>query len=155
MPLVLLADALTFLYSAMLLARIAPAEPPPAPPGKGYATEGVRWALRHPTLRAMFAASGTVQFFNLMFHTLFVLYATTELGLEAGLLGAVLGIGAIGGLIGAAVAGRVVRAIGIGPAILLGYAGFTVPLLLVPLAGGPLRWLPRCSASPNSCPASV
>ncbi|MCZ1010026.1 MFS transporter [Streptomyces lydicus] len=135
-PMTLLVDALTFLYSAILLARIAPTEPPPAPPAKGYATEGVRWALRHPTLRAMFAASGTVQFFNLMFHTLFVLYATTELGLEAGILGAVLGIGAVGGLIGAAVAGRVVRAIGIGPAILLGYAGFTVPLLLVPLAGG-------------------
>ncbi|MET7797630.1 MFS transporter [Streptomyces decoyicus] len=135
-PVALLADALTFLYSAALLARIAPTEPPPAPPAKGYVTEGLRWALRHRTMRAMFAASGTVQFFNLMFHTLFVLYATTELGLSAGLLGTVLGSGAIGGLIGAATAGRVVQGIGIGPAILLGYAAFTVPLLLVPLAAG-------------------
>lgn len=135
-PLALLADALTFLYSAVLLARIAPVEPPPAPSAKGYLTEGVRWALRHPTVRVMCAASGTVQFFNLMFHTLFVFYATTELGLQPALLGAVLGSGAIGGLLGAATAGRVVRGMGIGPAILLGYAGFTVPLLLVPLAGG-------------------
>ncbi|MGG7573810.1 MFS transporter [Streptomyces sirii] len=136
-PLALLADALTFLCSAVMLARIAPAEPPPAPPAKGYATEGLRWALRHPTMRAMFAASGTVQFFNLMFHTLFVLYATTELGLGAGALGVILGSGAIGGVIGAAVTGRVVSGVGIGPTILLGFAGFTVPLLLVPLAGGP------------------
>ncbi|MFE0376002.1 MFS transporter [Streptomyces inhibens] len=136
-PLALLVDALTFLHSAALLARIAPTEPPPAVPAKGYVSEGLRWALRHPTMRAMIAASGTVQFFNLMFHTLFVLYATTELGLEAGLLGAILGVGAVGGLIGAATAGRVVRRIGIGPAILLGFAGFTLPLLLVPLAGGP------------------
>lgn len=136
-PLALLADALTFVCSAALLARMAPTEPPPAPPAKGYVTEGLRWALRHPTMRAMFAASGTVQFFNLMFHTLFVLYATTELGLEAGVLGVVLGSGAIGGLIGAAAAGRVVSGIGIGPTILLGFAGFTGPLLLVPLAGGP------------------
>ncbi|MFE0190854.1 MFS transporter [Streptomyces sp. NPDC058989] len=135
-PLALLADALTFLSSAALLARIAPAEPPPAPPAKGYVTEGLRWALRHPAMRAMFAASGTVQFFNLMFHTLFVLYATTELRLGAGALGVVLGSGAVGGLIGASVAGRVVSGIGIGPTILLGFAGFTAPLLLVPLAGG-------------------
>ncbi|MEU9116218.1 MFS transporter [Streptomyces sp. NPDC048483] len=135
-PVALLADALTFLCSAVLLARIEPVEPPPAPPVKGYFTEGVRWTLRHPTMRALFAASGTVQFFNLMFHTLFVLYATTELGLDAGVLGAVLGAGAVGGLIGAAVAGRAVRALGLGPTILVGFAGFTVPLLLVPLAGG-------------------
>uniref|UniRef100_UPI000AEC0239 MFS transporter n=1 Tax=Streptomyces sp. SID7805 TaxID=2690328 RepID=UPI000AEC0239 len=139
-PLALLADALTFLCSGLLLARIAPAEPPPAPPAKGYVTEGLRWVLRHPAMRAMFAASGTVQFFNFMFQTLFVLYTTTELGLGAGLLGAVLGAGAIGGLIGAALAGRVIRGLGVGPAILVGFAGFTVPLLLVPLSAGP-TWL--------------
>jgi predicted MFS family arabinose efflux permease len=52
----------------------------------------------------------------------------------------VLGIGAIGGLIGAAVSGRIVRRIGIGPAFALGCFLFPVPLVLVPLAGGP-QWL--------------
>jgi MFS family permease len=55
-------------------------------------------------------------------------------------LGAVLGAGAIGGLMGAALAGRVIRGLGVGPVILVGFAGFTVPLLLVPLAAGP-TWL--------------
>ncbi|MEV4948580.1 MFS transporter [Streptomyces sp. NPDC053755] len=136
-PFALLADALTYLLSACFLARIHPVEPPPAPVGKGHFTAGLRWVVRNPSMRALFAASGTIQFFNYMFHTLFVLYATAELGLSAGVLGAVLGAGAVGGLIGAACAGTVVRRFGIGPSITGGFLGFTLPLLLIPLAEGP------------------
>ncbi|TGA92507.1 MFS transporter, partial [Streptomyces palmae] len=136
-PLALVADALTYLTSAGFLARVAPAEPPPATRTKGHLTAGLRWMLRSEVLRATFAASATVQFFNFMFHTLFVLYATTELGLSAGALGAALGVGAVGGLIGAMLTGRIVSRIGVGPAAILGYALFPTPLLLVPLADGP------------------
>ncbi|MEF9882872.1 MFS transporter [Streptomyces sp. P9-A4] len=136
-PFALVADALTYLVSAGYLARIAPAEPPPAPVTKGHFTEGMRWVLRERSMRALFSASGTVQFFNFMFHTLFVLYATTELGLGAGLLGLVLATGAVGGLLGAVWSGAVVRRIGIGGSLVAGFLGFTLPLLLIPLAGGP------------------
>ncbi|MFC8508316.1 MFS transporter [Streptomyces sp. NPDC057411] len=137
-PFALVADALTFLVSAGYLARIDPVEPPPAKVERGHFTEGLRWVVRNASMRGLFAASGTVQFFNFMFHTLFVLYATTELGLSPGVLGAVLAAGAVGGLAGAACGGAVTRAIGIGPSIVVGFIGFTVPLLLIPLAGGPL-----------------
>ncbi|MFF0432193.1 MFS transporter [Streptomyces sp. NPDC004327] len=136
-PLALLADAVTYLVSAGCLARIRPVEPVPAPVEKGHFTEGLRWVVRDRSMRALFAASGTVQFFNFMFHTLFVLYVTTELGLSAGVLGAVLAAGAVGGLIGAACGGAVVRRIGIGPSLVTGFAGFALPLLLVPAASGP------------------
>lgn len=136
-PFALLADALTYLLSAGFLARISPVEPPPSPVGKGHFTEGLRWVVRNSSMRALFSAAGTIQFFNYMFHTLFVLYATAELGLSAGVLGAVLGAGAVGGLIGAMCAGRVVRRFGIGPSIVAGSLGFTLPLLLIPLAEGP------------------
>jgi len=129
-PVALLADALTYLASAGYLAKIRPVEPAPAPVVKGHFTEGMRWVLRERSMRALFAASGTVQFFNYMFHTLFVLYVTTELGLGAGLLGLVLGTGAVGGLLGAVCSGAVVRRIGIG--------GSTPPLVLLPAADGPL-----------------
>ncbi|MER6100468.1 MFS transporter [Streptomyces sp. NPDC001728] len=136
-PFALVADALTYLVSAGYLARIAPVEPSPAPVTKGHFTEGMRWVLRERSMRALFSASGTVQFFNFMFHTLFVLYATTELGLGAGLLGLVLATGAVGGLLGAVWSGAVVRRIGIGGSLVVGFLGFTLPLLLIPLAGGP------------------
>ncbi|MER5709251.1 MFS transporter [Streptomyces sp. NPDC042898] len=137
-PFALVADALTYVVSAGYLARIKAVEPPPAPVVKGHFTEGLRWVLRDSSMRALFASSGTVQFFNYMFHTLFVLYATAELGISAGLLGLILGAGAVGGLIGAACSGAVVRRIGIGASLVVGFLGFTLPLLLIPLADGPL-----------------
>ncbi|MER5203945.1 MFS transporter [Streptomyces sp. NPDC002825] len=136
-PFALVADALTYLVSAGYLTRVRPVEPPPAPVTKGHFTEGLRWVVRERSMRALFAASGTVQFFNLMFHTLFVLYATTELGIGAGLLGLVLAAGAVGGLLGAAWSGAIVRRIGVGSSIVAGFLGFTLPLLLIPLASGP------------------
>lgn len=137
-PFALFADALTYLASARCLARIEPVEPEPAPVGKGHFTAGLRWVVKEPTMRALFAWSGTIQFFNYMFHTLFVLYVTVEVGLSAGVLGAILGAGAVGGLIGAACSEAVVRRFGIGRSILGGSLVFTLPLLLVPLADGPL-----------------
>ncbi|MBC9716247.1 MFS transporter [Streptomyces sp. TRM66268-LWL] len=136
-PVALLATGLTYLFSAERLARIAPAEPPPAEPEPGHFTAGIRWVLANPPMRAFFGAVATLQFFNFIFHTLFVLYATRELGLSAGMFGAVLSVAAVGGLAGAVGSGAVVRRIGIGPSIVLGCAAFTLPLLLVPLAGGP------------------
>ncbi|MFE5792509.1 MFS transporter [Streptomyces sp. NPDC056503] len=137
-PVALLADALTYLVSAGYLAKLRTAEPAPAPVAKGHFTEGMRWVLREPSMRALFAASGTVQFFNYMFHTLFVLYVTKDLGLGAGLLGLVLGTGAVGGLLGAVWSGAVVRRIGIGGSLVAGFLGFTLPLVLIPAVDGPL-----------------
>ncbi|MEV6009996.1 MFS transporter [Streptomyces sp. NPDC051976] len=136
-PLALLADAVSFVASAAFLARIAPAEPPPAPPRKGHLTAGLRFIGRSRILRTLLAGAATVNFFNFVFHSLVVLYAVDELGLDAGTLGLVIGAGAVGGLIGALLTGRIIRAIGIGPAVTLGYFFFPAPLVLIPLAGGP------------------
>lgn len=61
---------------------------------------------------------------------------TTVLGISPGLLGALLGIGSIGGLVGAAVTGALTRRFGIGPIVVFGYIAFPLPLVLVPLADG-------------------
>jgi MFS family permease len=136
-PFALLADAASYLCSAAMLSRIAPAEPPAAAREKGQLTAGLRFIGRSPILRALVAAAATVNFFNFVFHTLVVLYAVDQLGLNAGTLGVVVGAGAVGGLLGAVLTGRIVRRIGVGPTALLGYVGFPAPLMLVPLAGGP------------------
>lgn len=78
-----------------------------------------------------------INFFNLMFSALYLLYAVRELRISAGLIGLVLGAAAIGGVLGAAVTKRIADGIGVGLAYVAGCALFTVPLLLVPLAGGP------------------
>jgi MFS family permease len=136
-PFAVAADALSFLGSAFFLHRIRPAEPAPEPPVKGAVTAGARFIVRSPIVRASLLAVAVVNFFNLMFSTLYLLYAVRDLHLNAGLIGLVLGLAATGGVIGAGVTKRIAGAIGVGWAYALGCLLFTAPLMLFPLAGGP------------------
>ncbi len=139
-PVTLLVDAASFLASALFLARVkadeAPIEPDPAGLRERLSV-GLAFAARDPIIRPTLAAAATINFFNFGFAALFVLYATRYLNVDPGVLGLVLGIGALGGLIGAALAGRVGRRIGIGPAYALGCILFPAPLILIPLVSGP------------------
>ena len=112
----------------------------PSRPSAATSMAGIRYVLRNPTMRASLLSTATINLFNFIFWALFILYAVRELDVSAGTLGLVLGAGAVGGLIGSIVTTRLSRRIGIGPAFLLGAILFPVPLLLVPLAGGPM-WL--------------
>jgi MFS family permease len=139
-PFALVADAISFLASALALGRVraeeAPLEPDPAGLRERFAI-GLAFAARDPIIRPSLAAAATINFFNFGFSALFVLYATRTLGVEPGTLGLALGTGAIGGLLGAGMASRVGRRIGIGPAYALGCILFPAPLILIPLVSGP------------------
>jgi MFS family permease len=142
-PVALLADAASFLASALLLGRVQATEPPVEESVGGVRTqiwEGLRFLFRSPILRPSLASVATMNFFNFAFSALFILYATRNLGIRPGTLGFVLGAGAVGGLVGAVVAGRLGRRIGIGPAFIVGMVLFPAPFLLVPFATGP-RWV--------------
>jgi MFS family permease len=136
-PFALLLDAVSFLGSAGFLHRICPDEPAPQRPEPGHLTAGVRYIRRSPTLFYELASTATVNFFNLGFFALFFLYATRALHVSAGALGVVLGLAAVGGLLGAVASRPLVRRIGVGPSFCLGSLLFPAPLVLVPLAGGP------------------
>ncbi|WP_369226561.1 MFS transporter [Streptomyces sp. R39] len=134
-PFALLVDALSYLVSAVLLARIAPEEAPPSEDRVRLRAAG-RFILRSRAIRAALAATATVNFFCFVTTTLFVLYATTTLGLGAGLLGTVLGAGAVGAVVGAMCATPLTRRLGVGRTFLLGCLTTPAPLLLIPAAHG-------------------
>ncbi|MEO3923236.1 MFS transporter [Micromonosporaceae bacterium B7E4] len=139
-PVALLADAVSYLVSALFLTRIGPTRPtePASDGGVGLGIgQGLRFVVRSPILRSLLLGTTTLNLFNYMFSALFVLYASTELGLSPGLLGLVIGAGSVGALLGAAVTGRLVRRLGIGRTVLVSFVLFPAPLVLVPLAGGP------------------
>jgi MFS family permease len=136
-PAALLADTASFVGSALLLRSIDPEEPPVEQAEHGHIREGLRFVFRTPILRAKLAATATINFFNFAFFALFILYATSELGVSPGTLGLVLGAGAVGGVIGSFVTGRITRRLGVGPAFVLGCVLFPAPFLLVPFAEGP------------------
>jgi MFS family permease len=136
-PFAIVADALSFLGSAFFLHRMRPPEPPADRGGKGSVTAGARFIAGSPIVRSSLIAVAVINFFNLMFSALYLLYAIRALHISAGLIGLVLGAAAIGGVIGAAVTSRLADRIGVGWAYTSGCALFTAPLMLVPVAGGP------------------
>jgi MFS family permease len=138
-PVALVIDAVSYVVSAAFLASIRPREAETDEAEGGHVLAGLRYIRRTPVILAALGATATINFFNFMFWALFVLFVTRTLGVEPGALGLLLGAAAVGGLIGAVVAGRVSRRMGIGPAFVFGCVLFTVPLVLVPLADGPDR----------------
>jgi MFS family permease len=132
-PLAVVADALSFLGSAAQLARIRPAEPP-ASDGREGVTAGLRFIRRQPIVRASLTGVAVVNFFNLMFNALFMLYAVRELGLRPGVIGVILGAGAIGGILGSVFCKRLAHRFGVGLVYVASCFVFTVPLALTPLA---------------------
>jgi MFS family permease len=136
-PGALLADTASFLFSAVCLRSISPTEPPTEKAERGHLKAGMRYLWRSPIIRASLLATATINFFNFIFWALFILYATRTLGVRPGALGLVLGAASVGGVIGSLVTGKISRRIGVGPAFALGCVLFPVPLVLVPLAGGP------------------
>ena len=136
-PFALVVDAVSYVLSALYLGSISPEEPPTEQAERGHVTQGARYLLGTPWIRASLLATATINLFNFVFHAIFILYAVRSLHVRPGTLGLVLGAAAVGGLIGSTIAGRVGRWIGIGPAFVLGCIVFPAPLVLVPLAGGP------------------
>jgi len=140
-PVAILADAFSFVLSALAIGRIRVHEPvlsaQPEASARARLVGGFRFVLGHPILRAGVGCTSTINFFNLGFGAIVVLFMARELELTPGTIGLILGVGAVGSVVGALVAPQVGRRVGIGPAIAIGAVLFPAPLLLFPLAGGP------------------
>lgn len=150
-PLVLALDSLSYLASACLLGSVRAAEPARVRPEKADAsgrgvlgavgrtatelTEGLRFTLGNPVLRALLASSVTFNVFAGVFAALFVIFATRELGLAPAALGAVLAVQGIGSVLGALFVGRMVGRLGQGPVLVLAGVGQGVGWLALPVSG--------------------
>ncbi|HEY5628903.1 MAG TPA: MFS transporter [Candidatus Limnocylindrales bacterium] len=139
-PIALVADALSFLGSALFLGRIHAEEPPIEVAEESLRSRlstGLLFIFRDSIMRPILLSAATINLFNFCFQALFILYVTTRLGVGPGVLGAALGAGAVGGVLGAVIASRVGRRLGLGGAYTLGCILFPVPIVLVPLVTGP------------------
>jgi Na+/melibiose symporter-like transporter len=107
-PIAIAADALTFVASALLLARITKREviaPPQATTSFiDDVRTGMRVVWRNATVRALFLATATLTFCMSFMASLYTLFALSDLGLSPAELGVTIGCGGIGGLAGAALA---------------------------------------------------
>src|SRR5215204_4835990 len=139
-PVAMLVDAVTFLASAGLVARIRepelkvesnPAESRPSVASE--VGEGLRAVWRQPILRGMVFA-GLAQ--NLAFGlvgTVYLLYVNQEVGFNPGILGMIFAVGGVSSFLGAMIAGRLPR-FGIGTVMIASLLLATIGQAFVPLA---------------------
>jgi MFS family permease len=137
-PVAVLADAISFVVSGLLITRIRTTEPEPVTADRrsllSELWEGLRYVLGNQYVRGMAASVAIFNFFGNVGGSIFLVYLVRELGLSATTIGVVLGVGNVGFLVGAIVARRVEARLGVGRTI-VGSSMVAVPgLLLVPLA---------------------
>ena len=142
-PFAILVDALSYLVSALSVALIR--TPEPARPAReassrviGEIAEGLRVVRGHKVVFPLAARSIIAHVSGAFYGVLYSLYLLNELHLDPFLLGIVISAGGVGSLVGSVFASRVVRAIGIGPAIVWMAAGASAIGILTPLAQGPV-----------------
>jgi MFS family permease len=144
-PAAIVLDALSFLASAFLIGRIGREEVVAAdashrPTLMHDLRIGLGASVLHPLVRPEFLVEASGAIWNGFFAALYTIYALETLELGPGTLGLVIGMGGIGALFGAILAGRMSSRLGLGPAMIVCMAGSRAAVLLVPLAQGP-PWL--------------
>ncbi len=152
-PYAIIADALSYLASALFVWSIKRPEPHPEAerraaglarePLQRQVAEGLRFVLGNPYLRAIAATTSSANLCSNMVYAIIPVYLYRELGLSAAMAGAIFGIGALGTLGGALVANHVAARAGLGRAIVGSVALNGPAMLLLPLAphGAPVAWL--------------
>ena len=142
-PLAMLADAMSFLTSALLLRSIRTPERNEPAPSRGMwrdVTEGLRAGTAHPVLRALLGAGVTINFFAMVYTAVYMLYMVNTLGIPRGLIGALIALGGVGGLMGAWITTRAAKRYGENRVLLVSVLFFPINILAVGLLSGPLWW---------------
>jgi len=137
-PAAIVIDAVSFLASALFLGRIRRRETRIEHDGsrrsmRAELGEGLRFVLGQPLLRAMAASTALFNFFNCVLGSVVLVYLVRGLDLSPAVIGVVLMAGNVWFLVGALLASRFSRWLGLGPAIVLGSA-CGIAILLIPLA---------------------
>src|SRR5262245_34386087 len=138
-PFALLADALSFLFSAAFIAGTRVSETAPDTRGAGAGvlgeiTEGFRAVIHDRILLALAGASATTILFGRMFMAVYVLYMTRDLGLSAMGIGLVFATGGVGSFAGSVVAEPLARRFGPGPTMIGAQVAFGLTGMMVPVA---------------------
>jgi MFS family permease len=137
-PIAILADAISFLVSALLLGVIK--KPEEAPPReerrslKAELGEGLRYVFTHRYQRGMVASVAISNFFGQIVFSILLVFAVRELDLSAGTIGLVLAVGNLGTLAAALTARRISDRLGVGRTIITAAFLFGPATLLIALA---------------------
>ena len=141
-PLAVSCDALSFLVSALSIGLVHTPEPTPLPAEEraGIWREigaGLRLVAHTPILRAMAGSAATGNYFATMLSTVFILYLTRDVGLSPTVMGLCFGAIGPGALLGAVLATRLPRWLGLGRCLVVASFLLSSGNLLNALIRGP------------------
>ena len=144
-PGAVLVDAASFLASALFTGRVRQRRRPELPPPEETAPatllrdalDGLTFTLRHEVLRGVLGCCTTANYFTFVAAALVILFASRELGIPSGLIGLGLGVGAVGGLVGAFAAPVLCRRLGVGRCAVVGGIVFPASIAVIAVADGP------------------
>lgn len=145
-PVAIVADAISFLLSAVFVGLIRKREPKPEPAADRHLGreigEGLRFVLGNRLLRSIAMCTGSSNLCSSIAMTMFLVLLADDLDVPAGTIGLLMSTGSIGGLIGAFTAMRIARWLGQGPTIWIAI-GVTAPfgLLMATVQPGWKLWL--------------
>ncbi|MCK2221518.1 MFS transporter [Actinomadura sp. ATCC 31491] len=142
-PLAVLAEAVSFLVSGLLLRSMRTEERNEPAPSRGMRreiAEGLRAVLTDPALRALLAAGVTINFFAMAYTAVHMLYMLNTLSIPKALIGALIALSGAGGLLGAWLTARLTKRFGENRILLVTVLFFPAEILTVGLLGGPLWW---------------
>jgi len=142
-PFAILVDALSFGVSALSLLLIRSPEPPrpartTATPIRLEIVEGLQLVRRHRVLFPIVLRSVVAHVAGSFYGVLYTIYLIEDLHLTPLLFGVVVSAGGVGSLVGSLFASRVIRRLGLGPALIWSATGAAILGVLTPLAQGPL-----------------
>jgi hypothetical protein len=138
-PIAILVDAVTFIGSAILLGAIRHPEPAPPPaesrePILAEIGAGMRLVAGDPILRGLLWGTFGVSAQWGVFGSVWLLFATKEVGLDAAVIGVIAAIGGLGSLAGALLASRTTGRYGVGRIVVTSVAVAACANLLIALA---------------------
>jgi len=145
-PIAIAVNAATYVFSAAALGAIANREPAPATPPRGTRASlvhdfrtGLATVMADARVRPLLLIATASALFGSFFSALYIIFALKQLHLSATMLGATVAVGGAAAMVGAGVAGRVTRRVGLGRAfvatnLIAGAGAFFIPLA----GGGPL-----------------
>ncbi|MGW0809740.1 MFS transporter [Nonomuraea sp. NPDC002799] len=142
-PIAVLAEAVSFLASALLLRAIRTPEHNEPAQSRGMwrdVVEGLRASVSHPVLRALLGSGVTINFFAMAYTAVYMLYMLNTLNIPKGMIGALVALSGVGGLLGAWATVRLAKRFGENRVLLVSVLFFPIEILVVGLLTGPLWW---------------
>jgi MFS family permease len=138
-PYAVLADAVSYVWSAALLFAIRRREVVPerasdSPSMRRELIDGLRYLLGHRYWRPISMATATFNFFNNLAFSILIVYAVRRLHMTPLAIGLTFALSNGGALLAAFLAKRIGTRLGVGRTLILGDLVASLPLVLVPLA---------------------